>query len=84
VDALLALLPSTVAGTKAAAPEGTPSGGAVFKKWLERQSEMNGELAGKLANVVANALNEGATLGYNSITLTAYRPPETIGVVGLP
>lgn len=45
---------------------------------------MNGELAGKLASIVANTLNEGASLGYNSLTLTAYRPPETIGVVGLP
>lgn len=34
---------------------------------------MNGELAGKLASIVSNTLNEGASLGYNSLTLTAYR-----------
>ena len=36
------------------------------------------------ANSVANALNLGASLGYNVVSLSAFRPPETIGVSGLP
>ena len=46
LTALLALLPPSFASAAAGPPP--PTGGRVFAKWLQVQTEMNGELAAKI------------------------------------
>ncbi len=71
-------------GLGSAAKRKGPNGMAVHAKFAAKQKEMNGAMAEKVCEAVHNALIEGAAAGYNRITLTSYRPPETIGVATLP
>ena len=71
-------------GSGAAAKRKGPNGMLCHAKFLSRQKEANGALVEKLCENVHNALLEGAQYGMMQLTLTSYRPPETIGVTGLP
>lgn len=79
--------PQQAAGEKglgAAARRKGPNGKAVHARFLAKQKEMHGALVERLAENVHAALLEGAAMGLNRLTLTSFRPPETIGVSGLP
>ncbi len=60
------------------------NGRAIAVKALARQREAHGPLVDRLLESVHSAMLEGAGMGFNTMTLTAYRPPETIGKPGLP
>lgn len=61
-----------------------PNGMAVHSKFFAKQKELHGSLIDKLCDVIHNALMDGAVNGYNRVTVTAYRPPHTIGTPNLP
>jgi len=61
-----------------------PNGMAVHAKFFAKQKELHGSMIDKVCEIAHNALMEGAANGYNRITLTAYRPPHTIGNATLP
>ena len=71
-------------GLGAAAKRKGPNGKLVHSKYVQAQRELNGAGVERVAEAVHAALLEGAAHGLNRLLLTAYRPPETIGVSGLP
>jgi hypothetical protein len=76
-----------LAGEKAvgaAAKRKGPNGALVHARYAARQKELHGALVDRLAEVVHSCLLDGSALGLNRLTLTSMRPPETIGVAGLP
>jgi hypothetical protein len=72
------------AGAGAAAKRKGPNGSAVHARYAAKQKELHGALVERLAEVVHTCLLDGSAFGLNRLTLTSMRPPETIGVMGLP